>query len=308
MSSNWLQAGLPPANDRMLTTLFLAVLLHAIVILGVTFSPPFSHAHGRQTPGLEVILVGNQEPAVAHNRNAKYLAQRNQRGSGNTLAAKRALIPKSSPAPADRPGVAGGAGLAFRQSGSGSGGESLIATQGPTTKILYLSSAEAAKEAAQLPLRLENRPNYAMRSNDDGVELRLRGKGRRQLWIAADTRASQVAEYLDGWRRKVERVGTLHFPNAARLQKHAQMPIVEVTIDADGRLAHAIVRRSSGHPEIDDAAIRILTLAAPFAPFPRGLAAKHDAIRIAYEWEFLSGATRASSVLYSEPQTQAGTP
>jgi len=292
----------------MLTTLFLAVLLHAIVILGVTFSPPFSRAHGRQTPGLEVILVGDRGAAVAHNRNAKYLAQRNQRGSGNTLAAKSALIPKSSVAPADRPGVADGAGLAFRQAGSGSGGESLIATRGPTTRILYFSSAEAAKEASLLPLRLKNRPNYGMPSNDDGVQLRLRGKTRQQLWIAADTRATQVAEYLDSWRRKVERIGTLHFPSAARLQKHARMPIVEVTIDADGKLAHAVVRRSSGRPEIDEAAIRILTLAAPFAPFPRQLAANHDAIRIAYQWEFLSGAARASSVLYSEPQTQAGTP
>ena len=83
MNSELLAAGLPPANDRMLTTCFVAALLHAIIILGVTFSPPKSDAHGG-APGLEVILVGDKGPAVAHNRNAKYLAQRNQLGSGNT--------------------------------------------------------------------------------------------------------------------------------------------------------------------------------------------------------------------------------
>jgi outer membrane biosynthesis protein TonB len=68
---------------------------------------------------------------------------------------------------------------------------------------------------------------------------------------------------------------------------------------------HAVVTRSSGHPEIDDAAKRILTLAAPYDPFSRALAAKHDEIRIAYEWQFLGGAAQGSSVFYSAPDVRA---
>lgn len=306
MNSDLLEAGLPPANDRMLTTCFVAALLHAIIILGVTFSPPKSDAQGN-TPGLEVILVGDKAPAVAHNRSAKYLAQRNQLGSGNTTAAKRALIPKSSLARADRPGIADGEGLHYRQAGDGAGEDALITTRGPSPKILYVAPAAAAQASAEMPVHLENRPDFGMEPNSDGVALRLRGRARHQLWISADTRESDVAEYLDSWRRRVERVGTMNFPSAAHLKNGTGTPVVEVTIDADGKLAHAIVRRSSGRPELDDAAIRILKLAAPFEPFPRAMSAKHDQIRIAYEWEFLSGTARGSSVLYSASDEPAAT-
>ncbi len=80
-----LRTGLPPANDRMLTTCFLAALFHGIVILGVTFSAPGSKADADGAPALEVVLVGDQAPGAASNPNAQYLSQRTQQGSGNTL-------------------------------------------------------------------------------------------------------------------------------------------------------------------------------------------------------------------------------
>jgi periplasmic protein TonB len=96
-------------------------------------------------------------------------------------------------------------------------------------------------------------------------------------------------------------VGTMNFPDAARRQKLSGTPVIEVTIGSDGQLLQTIVRRSSGHAEIDEAAMRILKLAAPFDPFPGELTAKHDEIRIAYEWQFLGGAAQGGSVYYSEP-------
>jgi protein TonB len=140
-----------------------------------------------------------------------------------------------------------------------------------------------------------------MTPNDDGIELRMRGESKRELWIAADTRESDVAVYLDSWRRKIERVGTMNFPNVARRDKLSGTPVIEVTIGADGKLLQTIVRRSSGHAEIDEAAMRILKLAAPYDPFPGELSAKHDQIRIAYEWQFLEGSTQGGAVFYSEP-------
>ena len=296
-----LGAGLPPANDRMLTTCFLAALFHGIVILGVTFSAPGSKSNGNDAPGLEVILVNDQAPSVAENPNARYLSERSQRGSGNTLKNERALIPKSSLMPVERSGIPSGDGLAAQQAGTEVGDEELIATHRPSQKILYFASATAAEQASQLPLLLEKRPDLAMTPNDDGVELRMRGEAKQQLWIAADTRESDVAVYLDSWRRKIERVGTINFPNAARRAKLSGTPVIEVTIGADGKLVQTVVRRSSGHAEIDEAAIRILKLAAPFDPFPSELSSKHDEIRIAYEWQFLGGAAQGSEVFYSEP-------
>ncbi|MDE1922140.1 MAG: TonB family protein [Gammaproteobacteria bacterium] len=301
MNSDLLQAGLPPAQDRLVTTCFLAALLHGIIILGVSFSPPKPAAADGAQKGLEVILVDDHGPAVAASPDAHYLAQRNQKGSGNTVADKRALIPKSSPAPADHPGMINGEGLAYGATGRGADREAVLVTTAQATQIRYSTSDDAAAQPLPIPMRLEKRPDFGMEPNDDGVELRLRGKARHELWIAADTRATDVAEYLDRWRRRVERIGTMHFPSAAQASKRGATPVVEVTIDADGRLADAVVRRSSGRPEIDDAAIRILQLAAPFAPFSRQLRAHHDQIRIAYQWEFLSGAAGESKVLYSEP-------
>jgi periplasmic protein TonB len=300
-AGDMLGAGLPPANDRMLTTCFLAALIHGIVILGVTFSSPGGKSHGDEAPGLEVILVNEQAPSVAQNPDAQYLSQRSQRGSGNTLKHERALIPKSSLMPVDRSGIPSGDGLAAQQAGTDTGDEELIATHRPAQKIFYFASATAAAEPSQLPLLLEKRPDLAMTPNDDGVQLRMRGEAREQLWIAADTRESDVAVYLDNWRRKIERVGTINFPDAARREKLSGTPVIEVTIGSDGKLLQTIVRRSSGHAEIDEAAMRILKLASPFDPFPGELSAKHDEIRIAYEWEFLEGASQGTGVLYSEP-------
>jgi protein TonB len=295
-----LGAGLPPAHDRMLTTCFLAALFHGIVILGVTFSAPASNA-GSEAPALEVILVNDQAPGVEQNPDAHYLSERSQRGSGNTLKPERALIPKSSLMAVDRAGVPSGEGVAAQQAGTDTGDEELVATHAPSQKILYFASATAATESSELPLLLEKRPDLAMTPNDDGVELRMRGEAMHQLWIAADTRESDVAVYLDGWRRKIERVGTVNFPDVARRKKLSGTPVIEVTIGSDGKLLETVVRQSSGHAEIDDAAMRILKLAAPFDPFPGDLSAKHDEIRIAYEWQFLGGASQGASIFYAEP-------
>jgi periplasmic protein TonB len=296
-----LRTGLPPANDRMLTTCFLAALLHGIIILGVSFSSTSSSSADEGAPGLEVVLVNDRAPKVANNPNARYLSQRSQLGSGNTLKRERSLIPKSSLMPVDRLGVPSGEGLDAQQSGADTGAEDLVATHSPSQKIFYFASATAVKESSELPLLLEKRPDLAMTPNDDGIELRLRGEAKHELWIAADTRESDVAVYLDSWRRKIERVGTMNFPNVARRDKLSGTPVIEVTIGADGKLLQTIVRRSSGHAEIDEAAMRILKLAAPFDPFPSDLSAKHDQIRIAYEWQFLGGASQGGAVFYSEP-------
>jgi protein TonB len=95
-------AGLPPANDRMLTTCFLAALIHGIVILGVTFSSPGMRADGGAA-GLEVVLVNDQAPAAASNPNAQYLSERTQHGSGNTLKHERTAFPAATGGPRSRP-------------------------------------------------------------------------------------------------------------------------------------------------------------------------------------------------------------
>lgn len=299
MKSEGIRAALPSVSDRLLTTIFLALLLHAIIILGVTFSAPETAGDGGP-PALEVILVNERAPQAADNPAAPYLAQRSQHGSGNSAKDERALIPKSSQLDLDRMGAASGDGLTAQAAVAGQGDQEMITTRRPAVRIQYYAAAQAAQDTPQLPLLLEKKPDLGMTPNDDGVALRLRGTTQDQLWISADTRASDLAVYLDAWRRKVERVGTMNFPDAARREKLSGTPVVEVTVAADGSLTEAVVRRSSGHPEIDEAAIRILRLAAPFDQFPRELAVAHDEMRIAYEWQFLNGVSGGAGVFLSQ--------
>jgi periplasmic protein TonB len=253
------------------------------------------------------VLVGEQGQRADKNPNARYVAQRTQLGSGSSNT-NRTQIPKSSLVALDRPGVVGGEGMAARQSAQESGDDELIATRAPAVKVLYFAAAAADKDASRMPELLEKRPDLKMASNDDGVELHMRGEARNQLWVAADTRESDVAVYLDSWRRKVERVGTMNFPDVARRKKHSGTPVIEVTIGADGKLLATTIRRSSGHPDIDEAAMRILKLAAPYDPFPHELNVKHDEIRIAYEWQFLGGLAQESTVYYADPAAREPPP
>ena len=300
---------LPPVNDRMLTTCFLAALFHGIVILGVSFSGPRDPADRDAAPGLEVTLVSEQTPKLANNPHAKYLAQRSQRGSGNIDSRERASIPKSSALPVDRPGLQNGAGMNFQESGADNGSNRALVSRGVSAQVLYFASSKQLKSSrSQMPELLENKPDLGLAANADDEALRLRGESHGELWITADTRESGLAVYLDAWRRKVEHVGTLNFPNAARREGLSGTPVVEVAIAASGKLASATIRRSSGHAEIDQAALAILTLAAPFDAFPKGLSAAHSQIRFAYEWQFIGGAAQGSSVLVNEPGSPRASP
>ena len=90
----------------------------------------------------------------------------------------------------------------------------------------------------------------------------------REHWVTPDTRASKLAPYLAAWKRKVERVGTLNFPSAARNAGLSGSPVVEVEIAADGRLHQATVRRSSGYGALDEAALTILQARQPLRSLP----------------------------------------
>ena len=104
------------------------------------------------------------------------------------------------------------------------------------------------------------------------------------------TQQSGLAEYLDGWRRRVERIGTANYPPELLGNIDAGRPTLEVVIGADGRLDDIVVRRSSGDKALDQAALKILRLAAPFAPLPPSIREDYDVLRFAYEWDFAAGA------------------
>jgi protein TonB len=86
--------------------------------------------------------------------------------------------------------------------------------------------------------------------------------------VSVDTQEALFAGYLAAWKQRVEQLGTLNFPDAARRAGMTGNPVLEVAIGADGGLREIIVVRSSQQKLLDQAALRILRLAAPFEPFP----------------------------------------
>jgi protein TonB len=107
----------------------------------------------------------------------------------------------------------------------------------------------------------------------------------RKKFIGARTKEYRFAQYVEDWRLKVERVGTLNYPEAARGRVYGSL-LLSVTIRADGTVEKVSVHRSSGHALLDEAAVRIVKLAAPYAPFPPAIRKDTDIIEITRTWAF----------------------
>jgi periplasmic protein TonB len=288
-----LREGSAPVRDRLLMTLFLAAVLHGIVILGITFSSGSKDTEA--APGLEVLLVSDEVPTAARNDSATYLAQRTQLGSGNT---DNAVAPRNRSSAAQ---AVAGEGIPGEQ-GSDAGGtprsadERVLATTAPRPDIRYFSDVELGSPSATSTALLASASSAEPGPQDDPGPVELRGPHRDELWVTPDSREATLAPYLDNWRRRVERIGTLNYPVAARQTGSGSSPVLEVAIGADGRLQSARIRRSSGSAELDHAALEILKLASPFNPFPAELAAKYRTLRFAYEWQFVGGRVASGAV------------
>jgi len=110
----------------------------------------------------------------------------------------------------------------------------------------------------------------------------------RQTYISASTKQFKYANYMNDWVAKVERVGNLNYPDAARRQGIYGKLILDVALRPDGTIYNIAIRRPSGHKILDDAAINIVRLAAPYPPLPDAIRKETDILHITRTWEFLS--------------------
>ena len=291
-----LREGRAPVWDRLLAMLFFVALLHGVIILGLTFKSPI--ASSNSAPGLQVLLVSDEVPTADRNDHATYLAQRTQIGSGNTREDVTPRNPAQAPVLPAQEGTPEGDSLSPGGPAAGSRDRRVLLTSAWSTVVQYFTDKGSAGSAAQQPMLLEQQASDQPGPDDDGPA-RLRGPKRDELWVTPDTRASIVAPYLVAWRAKVERIGTLNFPAAARQAGANANPVIEVAIGADGHLDLAAIRRTSGDPELDQAALSILKLASPFDPFPPELAQRYRALHFVYEWQFVGG--RATGTVTAVP-------
>jgi protein TonB len=229
------------SRDRLTVTMFLAALFHLIVILGISFAPPASDSG--DVPTLEVLLVNNPLPDSTRNESANYLAERTQQGSGNSPDGRT-----RQPMAGDGPETIAGEPLggAARPAPAGKpGGEGDLLSGRDGIPRFVATDADADAATVVLPREMAAGSAFPFAGSDDAAELQLKGAPRRELVVTPNTRVSDVAVYLDAWKRRIEQVGTVNFPNAARRSQLTGSPLIEVVLASSGGLVRADVRRSS---------------------------------------------------------------
>ena len=274
-------------NDRLLMwALGISIAIHAVV-LTIRFAPIVLKDLGRAQP-IEVALVNaktKEKPAKAD-----VLAQANLDGGGNTDKDRRAksplpVLPKDS-----------------------AQNEITVATQKveelerKAQELLTALKSKPAVPVAPQPAEAQDKPDLPsssemMQRTLEAMRLEAQiakdmdayQKRPKRRFVGARAEEYRFARYVEDWRLKVERVGNLNYPEAARARKLYGSLLLTVSIRADGSVETVEVSRSSGHRILDAAAVKIVEMAAPYAAFPPDVRRDTDILHITRTWTFTKG-------------------
>ncbi len=301
--SSVLPAPLPvTARDRLGLTLFLAAALHAIVILGVSIEQFVLKPLRDNLPVMEITLV--TRPATTPPEQADYLAQSNQDGGGNTAERVQVITPFPALTPAPQTGVepapqpvaeppppepvakpepATPPQQEAKPVLTQPEGKKEVKTESKPAPKTAATQAPALPSAAELVSRSLQMASLSAQISDSALAYAQRP---RQTFISAKTQEYKYASYMEAWRVKVERIGNLNYPDEAKRGNLTGSLILDVALNPDGSINNMTLRRSSGYKVLDDAALRIVKLAAPYAPFPNDIRKDTDILHITRTWQF----------------------
>ncbi len=159
----------------------------------------------------------------------------------------------------------------------------------PDAKLPTVQKALPEKPSALPPLSAAELMSRGLQMARSATGLQDQTYGAREKLIDPTALTTDEDFYLQAWMRKVEQVGSLNFPDAARRLRQPGGPTLDVAVRADGSVKSILTVRSSGDQALDDAARRIVSLAAPFAPFPEALRRDYDVLHIVRRWKFDRG-------------------
>jgi len=271
--------------DRLPAMLFLAALIHGILIIGVTFNPTVLNQFA-DAISLEVTIVANPDQQIDRPDEAQYLAQASQLGGGNTTLDVRPSAPLESASTIDNRGEENGDSLRESEQHELSADQVLTTQNDQDLQVADLLR-DQPRDASATSIALESGSDRTLPlPQDDAATLLIHDDDPRQLITSVDTRESTIAAYLDNWKRRIEAVGDEYFPELGELDGLTGSPTLEVSIEASGRLSAVIIGKSSGSKVLDQAALDILRRASPFDPFPAEISADYDRLRFAYKWLF----------------------
>ena len=284
-----------PIAERLGSTLFLAALVHGVVILGVTFTAR-SLDTAQPLPSLNVTLIAPSRDDLPGPKHGDFIAERSQAGAGSAAEGIRPTTTLAADHPLTQLGDPNGADLNDGTPREPTPSAEQIVSRARSSEHVS-ALPQPTDQAAEMPQRaaalVENAAQQTLALELD-VRAQLPKSYDRTLIATPSTQESLLAGYLDSWRRRVERIGTTHFPSQFLDGRELGRPTLEVTIASDGRLEDIVVRRSSGDKALDQAALRILRLAAPFDALPDHIRAQYDRLSFAYEWDFFNGVEPSS--------------
>lgn len=287
-------------SNRLFVAMVASLLLHAIILFGVTFQFPQPKID-KIASSLEVVLVNNK--TLSQPKESKLLAQDNLDGGGNTDDDRKAktplpVLPKSKPILKEKIVEQKVKQLEQEAKKLMAAVSDIPQIQEPTSTPDNENEDESTPntadiDATELLLRSLDIARLRAQVDQDHDSYQKRPK---RKFVGARTREYRFARYVEDWRLKVERIGNLNYPEAARKEKLYGNLQLTVGIRADGSLESIEVNRSSGKKVLDEAAINIVKLAGQngFAPFPPDISQDTDILHITRTWVFASSDTLLS--------------
>lgn len=275
------------SKERFGFTVFLSACFHGILILGIgfTYLDELSSA-----PAIEITLA--QYRSELEPDKADFLAQENQVGSGTLSEAAAPSTPFESDFNADTiqevqplPQASTPTEPVQLQN------EAVITSVRNDTAI----NQQLEDEPEELPVTEEASADElssaiaSLQAQLDRQRQEYARRPRKYTISSASTKKSQDALYLDTWRRRIEAVGNINYPESARRQEIYGSLRLLVAILPDGDVDEIRILQSSGFSVLDQAAIDIVRMAAPFAPFPEEMRPNVDILEIIRTWRFHEG-------------------
>ena len=273
------------APDPIGATLLFSLLLHGVLLLGITFhfvkpSPSL--------PTLDVTLVNvaNQQAPDK----ADFLAQANNTGGGQSDRAARPSQLFSGALPKPDPGTAAQPVEAATPQPREATPTRMVTTTGATDLTVSSDTAQTQvdpEDQAPTAAELKRQQAIAQLAAELRQQTEALAKRPKKKFISANTKEYVYASYMRGWSDRVQRIGNLNYPDEARRRKLYGDLLLTVGLNRDGGIKSITIIKSSGQPLLDAAAERIVRLAAPFPPLPKDV--NVDELYITRTWQFLPG-------------------
>jgi protein TonB len=277
------------SRERFGFTVFLSVCVHAIIILGVGFT---YLEETNSEPALEITMATYRSEIAPED--ADFLAQENQTGSGVLSEAAAPSTPFDSDFYAEEIQEVAPAPQAPKIVNEINNKDIAViaAIQNDFQVPQQLDEIEPEQELLESDQTSQEQLSLAIASLQAQLDLQREEYARRPRKYtisSASTKKTRDARYLDGWRRRIEAVGNINYPEAARTQQLYGSLRLLVALLPSGELNEVRILKSSGHSVLDRAAIEIVSLAAPFEPFPDAMRAEADILEIIRTWRFHEG-------------------